>query len=87
MLNRKPLSLAVSAALGASAYLGTAPASAQEQLVEEVVVTGSRIQRANLTSPSPVTQLDAEQLRLTGVTRVPRRNPGHPARAVLRPGH
>ncbi|MEE4110876.1 MAG: TonB-dependent receptor, partial [Halieaceae bacterium] len=45
--------------------------SAQDQqLVEEVVVTGSRIQRANLISSSPVTQLDNEQLRLTGVTRI-----------------
>lgn len=71
MLKKAPLSLAVSAAIGASTYLGMAPAMAQnEQLVEEVVVTGSRIQRANLVSSSPVTQLDAEQLRFTGVTRV-----------------
>ena len=50
---------------------GIAPANAQEEaLVEEVVVTGSRIQRANLVSASPVTQLDNEQLRLTGLTRV-----------------
>ena len=70
MLKRKPLALAVTAAIGASA-LSSAPTSAQnEQLVEEVVVTGSRIQRANLISSSPVTQLDNEQLRLTGLTRV-----------------
>jgi outer membrane receptor protein involved in Fe transport len=51
--------------------MGMAPANAQEeQMVEEVVVTGSRIQRANLVSASPVTQLDNEQLRLTGLTRV-----------------
>ncbi|MEE4108358.1 MAG: TonB-dependent receptor [Halieaceae bacterium] len=71
MLNKRPLSLAVSAAIGATVYLGVAPANAQDdQLVEEVVVTGSRIQRANLVSSSPVTQLDNEQLRLTGVTRI-----------------
>ncbi len=71
MLHKRPLSLAVSAAIGASAAMTIAPANAQEeQLVEEVVVTGSRIQRANLVSASPVTQLDNEQLRLTGLTRV-----------------
>ncbi|MEO1080744.1 MAG: TonB-dependent receptor [Pseudomonadota bacterium] len=70
MLHKRPLSLAVSAAIGASASF-MSPAFAQdESLVEEVVVTGSRIQRANLVSSSPVTQLDAEQLALTGVTRV-----------------
>jgi len=48
------------------------PAMAQdeEEQVEEVIVTGSRIQRANLTSATPITQLDNEQLRYTGVTRV-----------------
>jgi len=71
MLHKKPLTMAVSAAIGAAFAMGMAPANAQEeQLVEEVVVTGSRIQRANLVSSSPVTQLDSEQLRLTGLTRV-----------------
>ncbi|MEM1402047.1 MAG: TonB-dependent receptor [Pseudomonadota bacterium] len=71
MLHKKPLTMAVSAAIGAASALGMAPANAQdEQLVEEVVVTGSRIQRANLVSSSPVTQLDSDQLRLTGLTRV-----------------
>lgn len=57
--------------MGAATALAAAPSFAQdEQLVEEVVVTGSRIQRANLVSSSPVTQLDNEQLRLTGITRV-----------------
>ncbi|EED31888.1 TonB-dependent receptor [gamma proteobacterium NOR5-3] len=71
MLHKKPLTMAVSAAVGAAFAMGMAPVNAQEeQLVEEVVVTGSRIQRANLISSSPVTQLDNEQLRLTGVTRI-----------------
>ena len=56
--------------MGASAAMYVAPSIAQEELVEEVVVTGSRIQRANLVSSSPVTQLDSDQLRLTGLTRV-----------------
>lgn len=71
MLHKKPLSMAVSAAIGVASALNMAPAFAQDDtLVEEVVVTGSRIQRANLVSSSPVQQLDAEQLRFTGLTRV-----------------
>ena len=37
--------------------------------VEEIVVTGSRIQRANEVSSSPVVQLDAEQFQFTGSPR------------------
>jgi outer membrane receptor protein involved in Fe transport len=70
MLERKPLALAVSAAMGLASAITTLPAHAQEEALEEVVVTGSRIQRANLVTSSPVQQLDAEQLTLSGVTRV-----------------
>lgn len=69
---RKHLTTAVSAALGLG-VLSTLPGTAfaqDEQLVEEVVVTGSRIQKANLVSSSPVTQVDAEQFKFQGVTRV-----------------
>jgi iron complex outermembrane receptor protein len=69
---RKHLTTAVSAAVGLGA-LGTLPMAANaqdEQLVEEVIVTGSRIQKANLVSSSPVTQVDAEQFKFQGVTRV-----------------
>ena len=38
--------------------------------IEEVVVTGSRIQRRNLVSASPVTQVDAEELLFQGTVRV-----------------
>ena len=38
--------------------------------VEEIVVTGSRIQRANEVTSSPVVQLDAEQFQFTGSPRV-----------------
>jgi outer membrane receptor protein involved in Fe transport len=41
-----------------------------ESILEEVVVTGTRIQRANLVSVSPITQVNAEDLRLAGITRV-----------------
>ncbi len=40
------------------------------QVVEEIVVTGSRIQRANEVSSSPVVQLDAQQFQFTGSPRV-----------------
>jgi hypothetical protein len=38
--------------------------------IEEIVVTGSRIQRANVTATSPVAQMDAQDLQFTGITRV-----------------
>jgi iron complex outermembrane recepter protein len=72
MLRRTQLSVAIGAALGITS-LGVAPAYAQSdnaQMIEEVVVTGSRIQRANLVSASPVTQVDAEELQFSGTTRV-----------------
>ncbi|NBW07729.1 MAG: TonB-dependent receptor [Caulobacteraceae bacterium] len=46
------------------------PASGPADQVEEVVVTGSRIPQANLTTTSPVTQVTAEDIAVTGVTRV-----------------
>lgn len=68
----KHLTSAVSAALGLGtvAILPGVANAQQEQLVEEVVVTGSRIQKANLVSASPVTQIDAEEFRFQGTTRV-----------------
>jgi outer membrane receptor protein involved in Fe transport len=72
MLRKHRLTTAVSAALGlgaAAALPGTALAQ-EQMLVEEVVVTGSRIQKANLISSSPVTQVDSEQFKFQGVTRV-----------------
>ena len=41
-----------------------------EDAAEVVVVTGSRIVRANLVSASPVTQVDAEELLFQGTVRV-----------------
>ena len=37
--------------------------------IEEVVVTGSRIVRANLVSASPVTQVDADEFLYQGTVR------------------
>jgi iron complex outermembrane recepter protein len=71
MFRKKPLVMAVQAATAGIASLASLPALSQEgALIEEVVVTGSRIQRANLVTSSPVTQLDTEQLSLSGVIRV-----------------
>lgn len=72
MLRKNRLTMAVSAALGMSAAAVLPQvASAQEQLlIEEVVVTGSRIQKANLVSASPVTQVDASEFKFQGTVRV-----------------
>ncbi|HEX7037191.1 MAG TPA: TonB-dependent receptor [Pseudomonadales bacterium] len=43
---------------------------ADQQQIEEVVVTGSRIQRANLVTSSPVTQVDREDITFSGITRL-----------------
>lgn len=54
----------------------TAPALAQEeeaaqpQTSDVIRVTGTRIANPNLVSVSPVTQVDAEEFRLSGTTRV-----------------
>ncbi len=70
MLRKSHLSVAVAAALGVSS-MASLPAYAQEDAaLEEVVVTGSRIQKANLVSSSPVTQVDAEELLFQGTVRV-----------------
>lgn len=50
-----------------SAYAQSAPS---DDHIEEITVTGSRIQKANLVSASPIVQLDSEQLEFTGATRV-----------------
>ena len=67
-------------AIAAMAALATAAAAqpAEDEEAEEaesaadevVVVTGSRIVRANLVSSSPVTQVDAEELLFQGTVRV-----------------
>lgn len=71
------LSSAVKSAIGFSAAALVMPGAvyAQEsgdaaQELEEVMVTGSRIQKANLVSSSPVTQIGAEDIQVGGITRV-----------------
>lgn len=54
----------------ATAAVGSLPAKAAEQNIQEVVVTGSRIPQPNLESISPVTSVGAAEVRMQGVTRV-----------------
>jgi iron complex outermembrane recepter protein len=74
MFQKRPITLAVHAAIAfaaaQSAIAETAPGAADQAAVEEIVVTGSRIQRANEVTSSPVVQLDAEQFQFTGSPRV-----------------
>src|SRR5687768_16964723 len=58
--------------VAALALGGQALAQEQEAATEvtELVVTGSRIPQPNLTSVSPVTAVNNEQIKLEGTTRV-----------------
>ena len=67
---RTTLSVAISSALLAAGLL-SAPVHAQDQVIEEIIVTGSRIARLdNLSTPSPVTTVDAEAIELSGETDI-----------------
>ena len=79
MFQRKPLSLAVNRTLSTVAMAATAAGAsapvwsqeAQQETLEEVVVTGSRIAAdPNLVTSSPVTTVKSEELRFRGITRV-----------------
>ena len=41
-----------------------------DELIEEILVTGTRIKRKNMISTSPITQVNAEELLYQGSTRV-----------------
>ena len=74
MIPRKPLSLAVHAAtfalVGAGYSAGAFAQDDEEATVEEIVVTGSRIQRAVSDAPSPVTIISSEDLEFSGLSNV-----------------
>ena len=61
---------AVRYALLTSAAAASLPAYAQDQTIQEVVVTGSRIAQPNLETTSPVTQVTAEDVITQGVTKI-----------------
>ncbi len=73
MLKRKPLSMAIATALGvvsaSGAFMDVAYA-ADDEMLEEVVVTGSRSKRANIDSASPVTVFNQDEIKARGFTDV-----------------
>lgn len=50
--------------------MAATPAMAQEDEVDSIVITGSRIPQPNLVTTSPVTQVTGEDVDVAGVTRV-----------------
>jgi iron complex outermembrane receptor protein len=69
MSNRK-LAHAVHLALFATGAGLAGVAQAQQSVIEEVLVTGTRIQNANLVASSPITQINSEEFKFSGTTRV-----------------
>ena len=67
--NKNYLSHAVAAAV-ASTLPGFAFAQDEEAGIEEIVVTGSRLTKSNVTSSVPLVQLDAAEINSRGVARV-----------------
>jgi outer membrane receptor protein involved in Fe transport len=67
--NKNYLSHAVAAAV-ASTLPGFAFAQDEEANLEEVVVTGSRLTKSNVTSSVPLVQIGAEEINSRGVARV-----------------
>ena len=79
MRERNPLSLAISSALGlTTALMVSSGAVAQDEqsgefddaVLEEVIVTGSRIKRDGYDTVSPVSVVTSEQIKVTGMTRI-----------------
>ena len=73
MTNRKLARAVKFALLGAGAIGTTATAVAQDEQpddLEEILVTGSRIPRADIASASPVSVIDREDIQITGLTDV-----------------
>ena len=67
--NKSYLSHAVAAAV-ASTLPGFAFAQDEEANLEEVIVTGSRLTKSNVTSSVPLVQIGAEEINSRGVARV-----------------
>lgn len=75
MSKERLLRSTVLAGFAAAGMAAAAPAFAQDaeeqtRERETITITGTRILNANLVASSPVTQVDAEDFRLSGVTRV-----------------
>jgi iron complex outermembrane receptor protein len=72
MTNRKPLAVAVAAALGASSFALSGPVLAQDAVddsgepIEEIVTTGSRIKRSTNTQSQEIITFTIEDMELSG---------------------
>ena len=71
MLKKTPLASAISSitlatALAAASVAVPVFAADDETMIEEVVVTGSRIKRADFTSNAPVATIGSDQIVITG---------------------
>src|SRR5688572_12802050 len=64
------LSLAVASAVGAPAAFAQQDATPSSDPLEQITVTGTRIRRADYTSPTPTTTVDGEYLRDLGLVSV-----------------
>ena len=68
------LSLAVSAvsfpALSLADEVDAAPSASQAQTLDAIKVTGTRLKSQTMTAASPVMEIDAEQFKVTGATKV-----------------
>ena len=59
--------------MSALAALSAAPAIAQQEndtIVEQVIVTGTRLTKSNISSPAPLIQISAEEIANRGVARI-----------------
>ena len=71
-MKKKPIVAAIQAAslaLAGTSFAGYAYGE-ETEAIEEVVVTGSRIQRAVSDAPSPITVINSEDLELSGFTNI-----------------
>ncbi len=69
LMQKSQISLAIAAALGASVP-GYVSAQSDASLVEEVIITGSRLTRSNVTSATPLIQIGAQEIDSRGIARV-----------------
>ena len=70
-LNRKASAFSVAFAAIAAGSTGFAPSAfAQDDEIEELVVTGSRLTRSNVTSSVPLVQIGAQEIDSRGASRI-----------------
>lgn len=70
-LNKRASAWAMAfAAISTTGLIGTAPVLAQDQQIEQVIVTGSRIRSAVSDAPRPVTTIGIEDMQLSGVDSI-----------------